>query len=482
VSVRWIKNWCWEVLCLAAYLALAGCQLFVHPVVGLADNGDFPKVLAQYGICNPNPETGVLKYVRAKYIIHDRCYWDSPLTSSETLFVQLIRHVAIWSGRASFSITAAGKAHLAVMLASLAILLWALHASRAVFRFLIPPFAILIFSDVLYVSYLNSFYMDAASMVFLLLTSALATAGILRPRTWVALAFGVSGVLLALSKTQHVFTSFLFAVLAGWLAVRAFRGKGRRLGTTIQQAAAWTVSAVAILAGTVATLELAPKDYKAEPFYSVIFYNLIPASEDHAAALAELGLPPADLPLVGTHAYSLDSPVTQPAWRTDFIGRIGYRTILMYYFRHPGIALRLVNQGLSYFAAAMRPGNIANYQREDGFPPATLAQHFAFWSHWRAWILWVLPMHIVFFWCVMGTGALCCLGKRRWADRWPLYPLVLVLAASGMVEFFLAVLLDATETSRHLFFFHVITELLILSALAALLSLIKLHKDKGLLL
>ena len=460
---------------MAAYFALAGNQLFMQPVTGLADNGDFPKVLAPYNICDPNQEFGVTKYVRARYIIDARCHWDSPLTSSEKLFVQLIRAVTDWSGRASFSITAAGKAHLAVMLASLAVLLWALHASQAIFRFLIPPLAILVFSDVMYVSYLNSFYMDAASMVFLLMTAALAVAALLRPHIWAAIAFGVFGVLLALSKTQHVCTSLLFGGFAGWLAVRAFRGAHRG------PAACWSASAAAILAGAIVTLAAAPRDYKAEPFYSVTFYNLLPASGNPAGALAELGLPAADLPLAGTHAYSPDSPVTQPAWRADFVGRIGYRQILSYYFRHPWTAIQVVSRGLTYYAAAMRPGELANYRREDGFPPSTLSQRFAWWSHWRAWFIWVLPAHVVIFWCVVGVGAVLCLAKRKWADRWPLYPLVLVLGLSGVLEFLFAVLLDATETARHLFFFHVLTELLVLSAFAALLGLIKFHKRKGLL-
>ena len=50
--------------------------------------------------------------------------------------------------------------------------------------------------------------------------------------------------------------------------------------------------------------------------------------------------------------------------------------------------------------------------------------------------------------------------------------LVLVLVISGTVEFAFSVLLDATETARHLFFFHVITEILIVCAVALAFSLV----------
>ncbi len=453
------------------YLTLAANQLFLRPITGVADNGDFPKVLARFDVCDPNHERDVLQYVYPKYIIDERCHWDSRLASSETLFVRTIKQLALWSGRTSIGITDVGMAHLSVMLASLGILLWALHPGSPVFRFGIPPFVILIFSDVLYVSYLNSFYMDAASMVFLLLTAALAVAATLRPRAWVTVAFGVAGVLLALSKTQHVVTGFLFAGLAAWFAVRAYRGS--RLAGDL-----WTGSAVAILAAGILTVLMTPEDYKAEPLYSLIFYTIVPASQERSATLLELGLPEADLALAGTHAYSPGVPVTTPAWREDFVRRISYEKLLIYYLRHASVPWRILRRGLTESAPAMRPGNLANYQREDGFPPGALAQRFAGWSHLRAWLIWVFPTHIVVFYGLMGLGAWLCGWRAAWAVRWPLYPLVLVLAMSGTLEFLFGVLLDATETARHLFFFHVITEILMVCALAAVPGLFSLPQSE----
>jgi hypothetical protein len=461
-----VRMWGWEVLCFGVYLALASTQLFLHPITGLADNGDFPKVLGNFDLCDPNNQRDAQRYVYPSYIINERCRWDGRLPSSETVFVRILKQIAVATDRTSIRITGAGKAHLSVMLAALAILLWALHTSPPLFRFGIPPLAILIFSDVLYVSYLNSFYMDVASMVFLLLTASLAVAAILRPRVWIAIAFGVAGVLLALSKTQHVFTGFLFAVLAAWFARHRFRSAQR------PEARAWTASAVAISLAGVLTLAMTPADYKAEPLYSLIFFTLVPASENHADALIELGLPAADLRLVGTHAYSAESPITTPEFREAFIRQVNYRTLALFYLHHPSIPLRLVGQGLTLFGPSMRPGNIANYQREDGFPPGTLSQRFALWSHLRAWTMFVFPAQIPIFYGIMGLGALLSLRRPSWAARWPLYPLVLILVIAGALEFPFAVLLDATETARHLFFFHVITEILIVCAVAAAFGLV----------
>jgi hypothetical protein len=349
-----------------------------------------------------------------------------------------------------------------------------LHDSPAIVRFGLPPVAILQFSDVLYVSYLNSFYMDAASLVFLLLTAALATAAILRPRRWIAIAFSAAGVLLAVSKTQHVFTAAFFGAFAAWLAWQAFKARQPI------PARLWAGSSGAILAAVLLAIALSPADYKAEPFYSVIFYNLLPVSGDSRAALAELGLPPEDVRLVGTHAYSPESPVTQPEWREDFIRRVGYSQLVSYYVRHPEIAADLLYKALINFAPAMRPGNLANYEQEDGFAPDTLARHFSWWSTLRGQAIWRAPLHLAVVWLITTGGALLCLAKRKWASLWRGYPLALVLAVSSAIEFLLAVLFDGTETARHLFFFHALTELQILSLAGGLFAYVNWYKARGL--
>lgn len=466
---RFLKGWWWEGLCFGVYLAIAASQLFVHPIVGMANNGDFPKVLGPAGICDPDQDSSVLRYVRARYIIDERCYWDSRLTSSEQLFVAAIRRVADWNGKSSLSIKAAGKAHLAVVMLSLAILLWALHESAPIFRFAIPILAVVQFSDVLYVSYLNSFYMDAASLVFLLLTSALAAAAILRPRTWVAIAFAGAGVLLALSKTQHVFTAVLFGAFAAFFAMRDYRLQ--RLSAVL-----WGASSTAIIGAVAVAIALSPADYKAEPFYSVIFFHLLPASKDSSAGLAEFGLPPEDTKLIGTHAYSPESPVTTFEWRQDFVRRVGYGQLLSYYFRHPKAMGQMIYEGFTEFAPGMRPANLANRVQEEGVAPNTLAHSFGWWSAARTQAIWRAPFHLVVLWLIVASGALACFAKPKWAAILPGYPLALLLAISGILEFLLAVLFDGTETARHLFFFHAVTELEILTLAAGLLSLFNSHK------
>lgn len=465
-KLKGLSGWSWEAVCLLAYLALAGNQLFVRPIVGMADNGDFPKALGPFSLCDPDNQRDLFAYVYPRFIISDQCFWEPNLPSSELMLVRIVKLFAELGGKQSFRMMGIGKAHLAIVLAALMVLLWALHDASPALRFGLPPVVILIFSDVAYVSYLNSLYMDAASMVFLLLTVALAGAWVMRPRTWVPIAFGIAGVLMALSKTQHTLTGLLLAAMAAWYARQAFQrgGDGRRVGWY------WSVAAAAVALAAAATIALTPAGYKTEPLYSLIFSRMTPELSDRAGTLAELGLPSSDLKYFGTHAYSPDAAIADLQWRIKFMKEITYTRLAAFYLRNPRVTLHLIERTFREDLPGIRPRNLGNYLREDGFPPGTLAQRFDWWTNLRAWLLWIFPVHLVIFYLVLGIGSMVCFFRPAWAARWPLYPLVMVLTASGVVEFLFPVLLDGTETARHLFFFHVITEVLIVCMVAGVLS------------
>lgn len=467
-KAKWCNGWYWEAICLLTYLLLAGSQLFVRPIIGLADNGDFPKALAPYSLCDPDNQRDLFAYAYPGFIVSPACRWEPDLPSTELLVVRLAKMFARWEGQRSFSVTRIGSIHLAILAAAWIILLWGLHESAPWLRFGLPPAIILVFSDVGYVAYLNSVYMDAASLVFLLLTAACAGTWVLRPRPWVAEALGVAGVLMALSKTQHAITSYFLAGAIAGFAVEVFRRRTghKRTGWLLAAAAAATAIAATI------TVALTPKDYKVEPLYSVIFSRMNPLLADRSRALAELGLPEADRKYFGTHAYSESSPVLNTEWRAQFNGEIQYRRLLTYYLRHPRLTLHMLEGATHEELPGIRPGNLGNYLRKDGFPPGTLAQEFGWWTHLRAWLIWKFPIHIFLFYPAMWLIAVVCCFRPTWAARWPMYPMVMALSAAGVLEFLFAVLLDGTETARHLFLFHVITELLILCAAAGILSIL----------
>jgi hypothetical protein len=123
-------------------------------------------------------------------------------------------------------------------------------------------------------------------------------------------------------------------------------------------------------------------------------------------------------------------------------------------------------------AAWIRTPDVANYRRQDGFPPGTLADRFNWWSKLRSRVFAVFPVHIAILYLVVGGVSLACFFRPALAVRWPLYPVAVALVIGGAIEFFASALLDCLETARHLFIFHVISEMLIICAVAAVLSMV----------
>ena len=298
------RSWWWEILCGLLYLALAGGQVAKDQIIGMADNGDFPKVLGRQDVCDSHIYA---QYMAPAYKTGPECRWDSHLTSSEAVFLKIVKQIAAWNLEYEIAIQAEGKAHLIVVMAALAVLLWALRESRPPVRFGLPLLIILIFSDVAYVSYLNSFYMDAAAMVFLMLTISLAVAAALRPRAWIAIAFGIAAVLFITSKSQHGLLGPLLSALAAWFAFRSAR----------KTALLWTASAIAALLSTVVMVKLTTLEYRTYPLYNIIFFSLAKESPHPEQTLTELGLPPSYLPLVGSHSYAANNPSSSGPWEAE---------------------------------------------------------------------------------------------------------------------------------------------------------------------
>jgi hypothetical protein len=232
------------------------------------------------------------------------------------------------------------------------------------------------------------------------------------------------------------------------------------------------VAAASIILSSVVAIRNAPPLVHADPVFNLIYFRFLPESPQPLAILKQLDLPESSRAYSGVNAYNAQSPMADSSFREDFARRTSFLRIAVLYARNPSLLLRQFELGL-HDAAEIRPAYLANYRREDGFPPTSLAHRFDIWSSLRSRLLRIFPLQLVIFYALMGFGSLGCLVFRRWAAQWPAYPLVMLLAAGGAIEFLLGVAFDVLETPRHLFIFHVLTEILILCGAAALLTLVQ---------
>ncbi|MGH9666704.1 MAG: hypothetical protein ACRD9L_19950, partial [Bryobacteraceae bacterium] len=229
----------------------AGCliaQVLVRPAVGIANNGDFPKMAGplalgpEEGGWEAHPQYSQFLYC---FVRNDRFEWEhdfrtAEFLSSEFFLVKLARGLQrIVQPGPRFDIRWLGAVNGIFFL--LAIAVW-VYAIPARWRFYAGPFLIFIWTDVAYVQYLNSFYMDTAAMIFLALCIGAALHVLKNPNgiIW-PLAMAAAAILFTVSKSQHAVSGLLFVPLLIGFALWSRHSLAR---------AVWPVAAVVLVVGS----------------------------------------------------------------------------------------------------------------------------------------------------------------------------------------------------------------------------------------
>jgi hypothetical protein len=445
----WFQAWPGIALWTAAAACLA-VQVLLPGFIGIANNGDFGKVNGWLCLAPRGAETNFTHF-QPDYVWSARNYWNSPYHSSESALAWLATRLAAATHEgAAFDIRWLGALHAALCLAAFAVLLaglrdrgWRVQAASA-------ALPLVVFTDVSYTAYLNSFYMDAAALCGLLLMTAAAiwiTARI-SPRAAPLRVFVLAALLFVTSKTQHaVWMGLPAALLIAW----GFQWNRR------WRVAAWSAAGLLLMAGA-AMLISTDGAYRGQAMYNVLFFRLGPAGAD----LQSLGVRPGELRYSGTHSYMPGVPVSSNQWTEEFGRRTGFARLMGWYARHPGSTLGFLAETLKKGAPEMRQPNLGNFRAEDGRPHGARTERFAMWSNFRAWLLRRWPWHMPVWYVVFLAGCL--------ASRSPVGWVAMGIAALGLGEFALAALGDSLDAGRHLFLFQAATDLTICFAAAWLLQ------------
>ncbi|MBZ5576131.1 MAG: hypothetical protein LAP40_06180 [Acidobacteriia bacterium] len=435
-------------LLLCAGLLIA--EVLVRPAVGIANNGDFPKMAGPLAL---GPETGtweshqfndfVYTYVRA-----DRYRYYGGFWSSEYLLLKVARGLQrILHAGPRFDIRWLGSVHGAILLLGIGLWIYALDSRWRLWGGL---WTVAVWTDVAYVQYLNSMYTDAVALVSLVLCAG-AGLQVVRRRNSRTMALLLAGaaVLFAASKSQHALPALLFIPL---FLCFAFWSQDRAVRT------AWVAGSALLVLVAAVLVNRTTDDYKNEGVFNLVFLRLAPEAPNRLAALRELGLGKEELAYLGMWAFVPNVPLNNPEWARQFHVRCNYATVLRYYLRHPSVPSRALYVNLSGQAPLMRP--FANQSVEDGFKPDARASGFGSWSDLRAWLLERAPWHLILVvLAVLGSSVWLLL--RSPEDR-PFAGLALTMQMLAVLEYGIAVLADAAETFRHLVLFNVATDISIL--------------------
>ncbi len=437
-------------IALAAAVAILIFQVLVPPAIGLADNGDFAKVIAPFDLYPPVEELrdSAFRYIEPYYAFHADNHADTGFHSSETLLVEaalLLNRVISRPG--VFDLRVMGVVHAAVFLLAFALMIPLVSGLQPALRIVLLALAVLMFCDISFAAYYNSFYLDAGAFVFLMLSIVTLLRAVAWGRPLDTCLAVAACVLLLTSKSQHALLALPIAMFLVW--------KRRALWPRRSLLAGSLAAACVAGAGTWALAVGSPRGYTNPCLFNMIFARLAPTAKDVPAELAALGLDQSYLRYVGMDAFMDRSPMRDRRWVQAFRERTSFVRLGEFYVTHPDRAWDVAKLALTE-AALGRPPGIGNYPKAAGHVPYAQSNAFPVWSSVRKTVAgaspWVLPL--VF---LISVGLI--------ARRFPAAGIALALME--LVEFAVSAMTDASEVTRHMFLFNVICDVAVFGAVWA---------------
>ena len=316
-------------------------QLFVPPIIGLADQGDFVRLLGPLGYA-PVPKGPEHKYwyVTRTYV-KDPSYREPRWELATSEFIPAGIAIALntlFENPYTFDITVFGFTHMVLFLIALARLLY-VTGDLAMYR-LVWALILLVLTDVGYVAYWNSLYTEPASCLWFLFFLAesinlcksreISIGPVLR---WSAFA-----VLWIAAKSQN-------AALSVPLAAYGLGMLRRTCDRKTWCAAVGGVVAIC-LAGVIMYRSLPPAT-RVTAVYNAIFFGILPESDDPQSDLKALGLNPGYAQYSGTVAWSPGTGVADGVLVNALLNDVSSFRLTTFYLKRPRRMWRHVRRALS---------------------------------------------------------------------------------------------------------------------------------------
>jgi hypothetical protein len=425
-------------------LLLLAFQLFVPPVLGVANDHDFEKILGRHCLGPVTAGTAYFDYTVYPFRFDPDTCIDWPMrTTNEGVFQVAFALDHTFYSKTVFDLRFIGIVYSLIFLTgfvSLQRALWHLPLAPSVIA---QTAWIIVVCNAVYIPLFNTLYFDALGIATL--TGALASIGVvaLSKRTntgWILVA-SLWLAILAGSKSQHAPLALLF-LPALWI-----RPVPRRVIAAM-------IGSAAVIAGAWLSISTMPRFYQGEATFNALFYRVLPTVPNPAAYLSETRIPPSWAQYSGEVAFAEDVPLRDPSYEEQFGNWFGPVDLIRLYLRHPPAAWLIARENLT--EASMdrvriimsgTPHRLGNYEESLGKPPQAISHFFAVWAALKTLIFSGRP--IVYASWILAVIAVAW----KFAPRVAHMPLLLgVVSVSLAVEFSIC-MLDGADGGRHLTLF-----------------------------
>ena len=210
-----------EALFLVLCAAILVRQLFMPGFIGMANNGDFPKVAGPLCLAGADRETEKVIYFQADYLRGPAYCYNPHIPSSEIVPASIASSLErMFSDKTHFDIRWLGAVHALLFAGFFYLMLVMLRPLDRVAAVVLSVVALWIFCDVSLVAYLNSFYGDVAAMLggLTAVMTAVPLAGGKNVRAAPLFLSGLAALAFVTSKGSHALLVVLPLMAFVWLA------------------------------------------------------------------------------------------------------------------------------------------------------------------------------------------------------------------------------------------------------------------------
>ncbi len=444
-------------------LAVCGIVIYVtviRPIVGIADNGDFLRIMSTVGLDYVNPSLSYEdKYF--DYFIKD---WDLVTfgkgayitTQTFVVFLATLLNRLLYSNDV-FDMRFMVLVYTALLMTAFYYLIrYNKSKSSLLFTIILALLLVFVFADGAYIAYFNSLFGEPVSLVFLLLTIAfgIALTKQEQPSSKLLTLYFVACMFFVFSKIQNAPVGVLAALMGlRFLPLREDKSWRKRV--------IWFSAGLAL--GSIVMYIVAPKQFKEINIYQTVFYGILKDSPTPEEDLEKLGLTPELAILANTNFFTPNTPIPQrdPRLYEQFYSQMSHAKVGIFYLTHPGRLLdKLEIAGQN--GMTIRPFYLGTYLQSEGQPSGAVLSKFSLWSEgkqkWlpnRFWFIFLL--YIAYFGVIIWEHVRAKVYRQKvFAELFAMIGLI------GAFSFLIPIIGDGeADLSKHLFLFNVCFDMML---------------------
>lgn len=463
-----------EVVAVALLFVVIIGLFFVSPSVGVADNGDFERVMRPVGLdyAGDISQNYFYNYSNPIFKMKNIFLWGTGnYATTQVIPIRIARIInRIFYSQEYFHTLSLAVVYSFFMLWAVYLIVRNIKTKNKYFNGLIVLFCVWIFGDATNLVYFNSLFGEACSYVFLLLMLGTGLEMIRRDFEKKPLIFFFFAAAMFFgSKLQYT----LLSPLLLFIAVPVY--KRYNLKKVISLCMGITIALSCLI------YFIAPSQLGKDTKYNSVFFGVLKNSPNVEQDLKDLRLPAYMAPLAGTNAYDNVTTVDVEGvqFEKDFYEKVGRGKIMLFYLSHFD---RLIDKMelTANKAYDNKIGMMGNYKIEDANKPHQLNDRFTSYNEFKKVVYPNSFWTIFLFYIVYFAYLIITMLKSEYNKAFYKRLLLLMILLLGVIQFPLPTIGNGeADIAKQLFIFNATFDIAVFGALYAFAKRLLRIKEDG---